>query len=84
MKGKTLFFGLVVLVVLMAPHCGKKGEVPIKGDRREEVISLADPIVDSLMESHNNGDYEQYVKDFTERLRGCHAGEVRGDAGLHP
>jgi hypothetical protein len=68
MKMKAVFLGLAALAMVGA-CCGTKGEVPIKGERREEVLRLAEPMVDSLMESYNSGDYERYVKDFTDRLR---------------
>jgi hypothetical protein len=57
-------------VLLGAAGCGRKGEVSVKGERKAEILALAEPIVDSLMASYNSGDYETYVTDFGERLRG--------------
>jgi len=35
----------------------------------EEILEVADPIMDNLMEASTNIDHERHVRDFTERLK---------------
>lgn len=36
-----------------------------------DILAVADPIMDSLMQASTAIDYEQHVRDFTERARGA-------------
>jgi hypothetical protein len=65
----ALVLALSGLVAQGIVGCGRKGEVSIKGNRKAEVLAIAEPIIDSLMASYNSGDYDTYIKDFSERLR---------------
>lgn len=35
----------------------------------EEILKVADPIMDNLMEASTDIDHERHVRDFTERLK---------------
>lgn len=35
----------------------------------EEILAVADPIMDNLMEASTAIDYEQHIRDFTERAK---------------
>lgn len=34
-----------------------------------EILSIANPIMDSLMDASTAIDYERHIKDFTDRLK---------------
>lgn len=36
----------------------------------EQILGIANPIMDNLMEASTAIDYERHVRDFTERLKG--------------
>ncbi len=60
---------LPALLLAGLSGCGRKGEVTVKGEQRERILAIAEPIVDSLMASYNSGDYEAYISDFSENLK---------------
>lgn len=57
---------------LAAPF--EKGHAPVfhmelAGRSDEEILMVADPIMDNLMEASTDIDHERHVRDFTERLK---------------
>jgi hypothetical protein len=36
-----------------------------------EILSVADPIMDNLMDASTAIDYDRHVRDFTDRLKSC-------------
>jgi hypothetical protein len=35
----------------------------------EEILNIANPIMDNLMEASTNIDYERHIRDFTDRMK---------------
>lgn len=42
----------------------------LAGKSDEEILSIANPIMDNLMGASTAIDYERHIRDFTDRLRG--------------
>ncbi|MDJ0759792.1 MAG: hypothetical protein QNJ19_10350 [Woeseiaceae bacterium] len=49
----------------------------LSGKSDDEILAVADPIMDRLMEGSNRIDHAMHVSDFTERLR-----SIVSEAGL--
>lgn len=64
MRGKLA----IMLVVLVSLAAGTALAVPV-GNQNDQVLAVADPMVDNLLTGFNQGNYAQYSRDFDDTLR---------------
>ena len=65
-KTFTFFFLFVALAGLLTA-CSA-GTPELKGDAREAVLAYAEPIADNLLTGMREGNYQQFNRDFDEKM----------------
>lgn len=50
----------------------------LAGQSDQEILSVANPIMDNLMDASTKIDYERHIRDFTDRLKSVLSKELPG------
>jgi hypothetical protein len=68
MKGATTLLLILTVIAVGSSGC-IGGETRLSAEEEAQVRAYADPVVDTLLEGFNQGNYTRYSQDFSEEMR---------------